>query len=210
MSYLNTPDEAAAAGEVARLYDADRARQGYVANYTKVFGLRPEAYHAWARLNAVIKAGMDLRRYELVTFAAARRLRSSYCSLAHGTVLRDKFHDAATVRRIAADHHDAGLDATDVAIMDFADQVARDAAAVTAEDIDTLRRHKLSDVDILQIALAAAARCFFSRVIDAVGAEPDSEYLASVEPDLRGVLTVGRAIATDPNLGAEEQMEHVR
>jgi hypothetical protein len=36
---------------------------------------------------------MDLRRYELATVAAARRLRSSYCTLAHGPVLIliDKF-----------------------------------------------------------------------------------------------------------------------
>jgi hypothetical protein len=32
---------------------------------------------------------MDLRRYELATLAAARRLRSSYCCLAHGRVLAE-------------------------------------------------------------------------------------------------------------------------
>ena len=40
-------------------------------------------------LNTAIKSRMDLRRYELATVAAAQRLRSSYCSLAHGKVLRD-------------------------------------------------------------------------------------------------------------------------
>jgi len=90
MSYLDTPTEGHAKGEVARLYDADRARQGHVANYTRVFALRPEAYQAWAQLNTTIKAGMDLRRYELATLAAALQLRSSYCSLAHGTLLRNR------------------------------------------------------------------------------------------------------------------------
>jgi len=50
-------------------------------------------------------------------------------------------------------------------------------------------------VDILQVALAAAARCFFSTVLDAVGAQPDPEYRDSVESDLRQVLTVGRPVA---------------
>lgn len=192
MSYLNTPAEGA---DVERLYDADRARQGYVANYTKVFALRPDVYDAWARLNIAIKSGMDLRRYELATLAAARRLRSTYCALAHGTLLRDKFYGAATVAKIASDHHDAGLDASDIAIMDFSDKVAHDATAITAADVDNLRRHGLDDADIFQIVLAAAARCFFSTVIDAVGAEPDSVYRTTMDPDLRRVLTVGRPIA---------------
>ena len=195
MSFLTTPADSTASGEVAELYAADRARQGYVANYTKVFALRPEVYRAWAGLNGAIKSGMDLRHYELATLAAARRLRSTYCALAHGTILRDKFFDAPTVQRIATDHRDAGLDATEVAIMDFADKVARDATAITAGDVDQLRAHGLSDVDVFQVALAAAARCFFSSVIDAVGAEPDSAYHVSVESELRRVLTVGRAIA---------------
>ena len=197
MSYLDTPTEAQAEGEVGRLYAADRARHGYVANLTKVFALQPDIYDAWARLNTTIKAGMEPRRYELATLAAARRLRSSYCALAHGTVLRDRFFDGPTVQKIAADHHDAGLDPADIAIMDFAEKTAGDAASITATDIDMLRQHGLTDVDIFQVVLAAAARCFFSTVLDAVGTEPDSAYRTSMEPELQHVLTVGRPIATD-------------
>jgi hypothetical protein len=54
----------------------------------------------------------------------------------------------------------------------------------------------LTDPEIFDVALTAAARCFFSTVIDAVGAEPDAEYRSALEPELLRVLTVGRAIAT--------------
>ena len=46
-------------------------------NLERAFDDWPEVYAAWAQLNGAIKAGMDLRRYELATLAAARRLRSS-------------------------------------------------------------------------------------------------------------------------------------
>lgn len=59
-------------------------------NHELACGERPEVYAAWGQLNGAIKAGMDLRRYELATLAAARRLRSSYCCLAHGQVLADR------------------------------------------------------------------------------------------------------------------------
>ena len=44
-------------------------------NYERAFQQRPAVYAAWGQLNGAIKAGMDLRRYELATLAAARRLR---------------------------------------------------------------------------------------------------------------------------------------
>ncbi len=197
MSYLDTPPEAQAAPDVARRFAADLDRLGYVANYTRVFALRPGVLDAWEGLNGAIKAGMDLRRYELATLAAARRLRSSYCSLAHGTVLRERFLDAETLRRVALDHHDADLDPVDVAVMDFAQKVAGDPTAVTAADADALRSHGLTDTEIFDVALAAAARCFFSTVLDAVGAEPDAAYRSTLEPELQQVLTVGRAIAAE-------------
>ena len=64
-----------AAPDVRALYDRDRETLGYVANYTKVFAHRPEVYTAWARLIGVIRSGMDKRRYELITLAAAAHLR---------------------------------------------------------------------------------------------------------------------------------------
>jgi alkylhydroperoxidase family enzyme len=75
-------------------------------NYERAFEVRPAVYAAWQQLNGAIKAEMDLRRYELATLAAARRLRSSYCCLAHGTVLAERFGEP--VAQIAADHRAAG------------------------------------------------------------------------------------------------------
>jgi uncharacterized peroxidase-related enzyme len=161
-------------------------------NYELAFEQRPEVYAAWVQLNSAIKAGMDLRRYELATLAAARKLRSSYCCLAHGTVLAERFGEP--VARIAADHRAAGLGDVDVAVMDLAEQVAEDAAAITDQDLRRLRDLGLSQQDIMDVVLAAAARCFFSKTLDALGVLPDSSY-RELEPALREVLVVGRPIA---------------
>jgi uncharacterized peroxidase-related enzyme len=151
-------------------------------------------YAAWRQLNDAIKADMDLRRYELATIAAARRLRSSYCMLAHGSVLTSRFLEAEELRAIVADHRSSGLDEVDVAVMDLAEKVAADATSVTQADIDRLRELGLTDPEILDIVLAAAARCFFSKVLDGVGAQADVKY-AELDPPLLATLTVGRPIA---------------
>jgi uncharacterized peroxidase-related enzyme len=194
MAFIETIPEDEATGATADLYATDREMFGYLPNFAQAFSLRPAVYAAWRGLNGAIKGGMDLRRYELATVAAARRLRSSYCTLAHGSVLTEKFLEPEAVRALVADHRTADLSAADVAVMDLADKVADDATAVQQADIDRLRSLGLSDGDILDVVLAVAARCFFSKTLDALGVEPDAKY-ADLDPALRDVLTVGRAIA---------------
>jgi uncharacterized peroxidase-related enzyme len=161
-------------------------------NYERAFETRPAVYEAWQQLNGAIKEQMDLRRYELATLAAARRLRSSYCSLAHGSVLAQRFGEP--VARIAADHRAAGLDPIDVAVMDLAEQVVDDATSVGETDLQRLRDLGLSQEEVMDVILAAAARCFFSKTLDALGVRPDPGY-RDLEPGLRQVLEVGRPIA---------------
>jgi uncharacterized peroxidase-related enzyme len=142
---------------------------------------------------AAIKKEMDLRRFELATVAAARRLRSSYCTLAHGSVLLDEFMAPEEVRAVVDDYHRATLEPVEVAIMDLADKVAQDATTVAEEDINRLREFGLSDGEIADVVLAASARCFFSKTLDALGAEPDAKYV-QLDPGVRDALTVGRPI----------------
>jgi alkylhydroperoxidase family enzyme len=159
-------------------------------NMERAFALRPEVYAAWRQLVTAVKATSDERRYELATLAAARRLRSSYCSLAHGKVLAEKFYDFESVPALPD-----GLDAADRAIMAFAEQVVADATAITQEDVDELRGQGLGDDEIFAVVLAATIRCFFSKTLDALGVQPDAEF-AQLDPAFREALTVGRPIET--------------
>jgi uncharacterized peroxidase-related enzyme len=188
MSYIGSPPEEAADGH----YEADRARLGYVANYTLLFANRPRVLAAWQALSAAIRDEMGLRRYELATLAAARELRSSYCMLAHGKLFAEAF-PGDDLRAIAADHRSAGLAPVDVAVMDLAEKVAGDHASVTADDIARLRELGLGDAEIFDVVVAATARCFFSKALDGLGVQADAKY-AALEPQLRDALTVGRPI----------------
>jgi alkylhydroperoxidase family enzyme len=162
------------------------------ANYERAFEERPAVYAAWLELNAAIKANMDLRRYELATLAAARRLRSSYCALAHGSVLVERFGEP--VREIALDPGSAGLDEVDLAVIDLAERVVDDATSIDDTELQRLRDLGLSDAEIMDVVLAASARCFFSKTLDALGVRPDAKY-ADLDPGLREALVVGRPIA---------------
>ena len=162
----------------------DREVFGYTPNFCRLFVRRPAAYAAWKQLNGSIKETMDLRRYELATVAAAGELRSSYCSLAHGKVLFDRFG------LIPGD----AVSEEERAVQELARKVAADATSVTEDDIDRLRGFGLIDDEIFDVVLAAAARSFFSKTLDAMGIAPDAAY-RELPAAVREPLTVGRAIA---------------
>jgi uncharacterized peroxidase-related enzyme len=192
MAYLQTIPPAEATELLKEVYDAELRDSGAVDNGVRAFSLRPAAFVAWQRLRDSIRSNMDPRRYELVTLAAAVSLRCSYCALAHGAILAFKFFNAAQVAALTHDYRNAGLEPAEVAMMAYAEKIARHAYKVTPEDIDGLRAHGFSDADILDIALAAAARSFLSKVLDAVGVEPDEWYL-DMPDELRHTLAVGRS-----------------
>jgi uncharacterized peroxidase-related enzyme len=191
VTFVETVPEDEATGEVAALYRESREQNGYLQNFVQAFSLRPEVLRAWQQLNGAIKA-RDVRRYELATVAAARRLRSSYCALAHGKVLAEQFLDEESVAALPA-----GLDEADRAVMELAERIVDDATSVTEADIERLCTLGLSDGEIVDVVLAAAARCFFSKALDALGAEPDSAF-AGLDPRFRDSLVVGRPIAAAP------------
>ena len=197
MPYLQTVPTKAAAGEVKAMYDKDLAAQGYVANYTRAFSLRPEVMQGWLALKDAIASGMDPRLYELVTVAVATAIRSSYCSLVHGRILAASYYPPGAVASIAADDTGDALDPADAAVVRFARKVAEQADKITQEDIGELRGLGFSDADVFDIILAAAARCFFSKVLDATGTLPDAA-LHEIPDQLRTALTVGRDIAPQP------------
>ena len=112
--------------------------------------------------------------------------------LAHGAVtLHSQIFTGAQLEAIARDYRQAGLPPAEVAMMAFAEKIAGSAHTVTAADIASLRRHGFSDTEVLDIAFAAAARCFFSKVLDGVGAEPDQVF-SNIDENVRRALAVGR------------------
>jgi alkylhydroperoxidase family enzyme len=150
----------------------------------------------WAKLLAEVRRPLDARRFELVTFAAAHELRNSSCSLAHGQKLSEFIGDE-DVMRIAAGEAVDSVSEAEQEMVRFSRKVARDASTITAEDVEALKRHGLSDADVFDIAATVAARSFFTKLLDALGSVPDSSF-ASMNERLRDALTLARPIDTTP------------
>lgn len=200
MAFIQTISPNDARDDVHAMYERQREHYGYVPSYAEVFCYRPEIMRLWAQLQSGIKRHMNKRRFELVTFVAAHTLRSTLCSLAHGKALTE-FLSAADVRAIALGETPSSLTAGEAAMIDFARKVARDASAVTAEDVHRLEQIGFTAAEIFDIAATAAARAFWTKVIESLGVEADAPF-RKMDASFRDALAVGRPIAAPPCAGS--------
>ncbi|MFT3753449.1 MAG: peroxidase-related enzyme [Paludibacter sp.] len=174
--YIQIISEEEAEGKLRELYEGDRKNLSYVPNHAKVFSLRPEVLETWRAFQGSIRKNLRLRPYELITFAAAMALKCRYCLLAHGSILINNGISLEQLRLILKNFKEAGLEQTEVAIMEFAQKIILNANEITKADIDALRNLGLKDVEIFDITAVATMRSFASKTFDALGADPDAVY----------------------------------
>lgn len=198
MGYIKSISEENAEKLVLEQYQTAQKSLGYIPNYIKAFSIQPEVYDAWTKLIGAIRSKMRLRRYELVTFAAAMALECTYCMLAHGAMLRKNFFTAAELIDIVKDFHNAGLSVEEVALMDLAQKIIHNPHKVRESDIDELRKLGLDDNEIFDVVLATTARSFFSKTLDTLDVKPDDIY-KELEPELIQVLALGRPFPAQPS-----------
>ena len=63
-------------------------------------------------------------------------------------------------------------------------------------DLAELWLNGLGDAEIFDVVAVAAARAFFAKLVDALGVQPDADFL-QIRRELRELLTVGRPIAAE-------------
>jgi uncharacterized peroxidase-related enzyme len=197
MPFINTTAAKDAQNEVLEMYERQEQHWGFVPDYAKVFCHRPAVMERWGRMLAEIKRPVDTRRFELVTFAVAHELRHSSCSLAHGVELARMIGKKAIIA-LTMGEQPAGITEAEMAMMRFARNIAKDASRITSGEVAALKEiHGLTDEEVFDIVAIAAGRCFFAKLLDALGSEPDMSFM-ELDEDLRRTLTVGRPINFRP------------
>ena len=184
---VTPPPIEGAEGHIAEMYERDLATDGFVFRHTQVMAINPEAHEAFEALIRAIVPSIGVRTYELATLGAARGIPSAHCLLAHGRkTLRAGAMDEEQLARVGRDYTDAGLSDADVAVMRFAEKTSTAPETMTDADAQDLRDQGFSDRQIVDIALAAAARNYYSRAVHALAVPV--EDVPGVSPTLAEAL----------------------
>ena len=191
--FLETIGEDEATGRIAEIYAAEIARLGFVMSATACWTARPDLLPIWEDFYAKVKANFSLspRDWRLITFVAARHVPSTYCSMVYGKKLLNDLGSKDQVLAVQGDFRNAGLCERDVAMLAYAEAIAKNASRMTERDIDALRAVGFRDVQIADIALCASLRCFMARYFDATGAGPEPAFIDE-DSNFSDALAVGR------------------
>lgn len=191
--FLQTIGEEEATGEVAEIYNRQKAQNGFVMEASKCFTARPDLLPVYTAFIDKVRDGFSLgmREWRLITLVAAKQVPSTYCSYVYSKLLFDDLGSKDKVLAVQRDFRTAGLSSKDVEMLAYAEKIARNASEVTQGDIERLRQTGFSDQQICDIALCASFRCFVARFFDATGAGPEAVFFDGDE-DFRTAMTVGR------------------
>ncbi len=161
--FIKSVDPTEATGDIADLYAAKVESSGMVMEATQCWSARPDIIIPVENLLTKLWDGfsLGLLNYKLITFVAAQHVPSSYCSHVYFRLLSEELGRERTLA-VRRDYGSAGLSEQQVAMLDYAAQISKDASKITDEDIQKLRSVGLSDLNIADIALAASFRAFMS------------------------------------------------
>lgn len=193
--FLKTVGEEDATGRIAELYRAQKSQNGFVMSAMQCWTARPDLLPIYQDFSDKIRAGFSLspRDWRLITLIAAKHVPSTYCSHVYSRQLIADFGSKDAVLAVQHDFRSADLSERDVGMLSYAETISKDASRVTQQHIERLRSVGFTDVQICDIALCAAFRCFVARFFDATGAGPEPAFV-DTDADFRSAMTVGKAI----------------
>lgn len=196
--FLETVAEKDATGDIAEVYRKEKAHAGFVPESARCFTTRADLLPLFDAFFDDVRGGFSLgaREWCLITFIAAKHIRSTYCATVYSQRLTALLGSKDLVLAIQRDYRKAGLTDKDVAMLAYAEKVATNAHRVSQGDIDRLRAVGFIDRQICDIALCASFRCFISKFVDAMGAIPEPAFVDE-DAEFREAMIVGRSLARD-------------
>lgn len=178
-SRFGEPPEDRLPGDIAGIYEANRAKIGFVPNVLRAYARRPEHFRAFMAYHDVLmkgEGGLSRTEREAIVVAVSSENRCQYCMTAHGAALRVLGKDPIVAEQIANNWRTADLSPRLRAILTFASRVNEAAFAATDEEIEALQTAGLSDDDIWDVAAIAAFFGFSNRMAGLMDMRPNPEF----------------------------------
>ena len=171
--WIRTVEPEDATGVLAEAYERQRRRLGYVSEFTQLGSLYPELVAVRLELYKVVDAcPSNLPEWlkHAVALTTSVLNRTPHCASGAGEKVREAGKDHSLVEAIYADPLGAttGDPAADALLAHVRKLVLR-PWEITDADIDELRDHGWSDLDILDANNISAYYCYINRVANGLG-----------------------------------------
>ena len=180
ISRFPVPDRGDLPDALRERYDAVEERSGFLPNVFAALSYRPaEAAAFFAMHDALMDKetpGLSKADRELIVVATSAENDCLYCVVAHGAIARIRARDPYIADQVAVDWRKAPLSPRMHAVLEVAVRLAVDPAAVTAEDLDTLRGHGLTEDDVWDVGAIVSFFALSNRLAHWAAIPPNEEF----------------------------------
>jgi uncharacterized peroxidase-related enzyme len=176
---LTTLEPDAAPEEVVEVYDEFQRRMGFPAapNFIKTQGHSlAVARGTWGLVENVLVGGVLPRTLKEMMFVAISQSRNCrYCEAAHLACCRMLGIEPSVLETLVSNVDDMSpVKVRDIVL--FGVKCARDPQSLTHEEFEGLRRHGLSESEIMEAISMAALAVYANTIADATGMPADEMF----------------------------------
>ena len=183
ISRFPVPDLASLPEDIRTKLVAVQEKAGFIPNVFLALAHRPDEFRAFFAYHDALmekdggkEGGLSKAEREMIVVATSGANECQYCVVAHGAILRIRAKDPLVADQVAINYRKADITPRQTAMLDFAMQVALDAATIGDEDLAVLRGHGFSDEDIWDIGAIAAFFALSNRMANFTSMRPNDEF----------------------------------
>ena len=154
-------------------------KSGFVPNVFLALAYRPDEFRAFFSYHDALmnkESGISKGEREMIVVATSALNSCIYCVVAHGAILRIREKNSLIADQIATNYKKADISERQLAMLDFAVKVSRQANEVLEEDIQVLAQYGFSEQDVWDIGSIAAFFALSNRLANMANIRPNDEF----------------------------------
>ena len=154
-------------------------KSGFVPNVFLALAYRPDEFRAFFSYHDALmnkESGISKGEREMIVVATSALNSCIYCVVAHGAILRISEKNSLIADQIATNYKKADISERQLAMLDFAVKVSREANEVLEEDIQVLAQYGFSEQDVWDIGSIAAFFALSNRLANMANIRPNDEF----------------------------------
>ena len=180
ISRFPVPPRADLPDDLQERFAAVEERSGFLPNVFAALSWRPAETSAFFAMHDALMdketPGLSKADRELIVVATSAANDCLYCVVAHGAIARIRARDPYIADQVAVDWRKAPLPPRMHAVLEVAVRLAVDPATVTAEDLDALRGHGLTEDDVWDVGAIVSFFALSNRLAHWAAIPPNEEF----------------------------------
>ena len=162
-------------------FDICQDKLGMIPNVLKAYAFDIEKLNSFTAMYndlMLAESGLTKLEREMIAVVVSSINRCWYCQVAHGAAVRELSGKPELGEAMVMNYRMADLDKRQRAMLDFAEKVTKNSAAVEESDRASLRDVGFTDRDIWDISSVVGFFNMTNRIASATGMKPNPDYHA--------------------------------